>query len=380
MTVHAPSRSDFADHELAPGVEFDQIRYELRPLRRPDGAAIEGLVNAWIVLDNPKQYNSYTTRALAELILALRRASNDPGVQNVVFTAVGDRAFCTGGNTAEYSEVYSGRPDEYRRYMRLFNDAVSALLHCDKPVINRVNGMRIAGGQEIGMACDFTVAADTARFGQAGPKHGSAPVGGSTDFLPLYVGWARAVESCTLCRTWTAHEAWRLGLINDLQPVLVHDGAFVPNPLVWLDDGRDVRGLPRWGRPKEGEELAAARDLVRECTTDFSRLDAAVERLCFDLANTMPECTTFTLENLRRHKLWWWDRNREGNRAWLALNMMTEAKAGFRTFHRAPREEREADFLEMRRALAEGGSWEDPDFLRRFAPYAVDPAAEDHGS
>ncbi len=63
---------------------------------------------------------------------------------------------------------------------------------CDKPVVCRVNGMRIAGGQEIGMACDFTIAQDLARFGQAGPKHGSAPDGGSTDFLQLFVGIERA--------------------------------------------------------------------------------------------------------------------------------------------------------------------------------------------
>jgi 6-oxocyclohex-1-ene-carbonyl-CoA hydrolase len=63
-----------------------------------------------------------------------------------------------------------------------------------------LNGMRNAGGQEIGMACDFSIAVDTARFGQAGPKHGSAPAGGSTDFLPLYVGFARAMESAVFVR------------------------------------------------------------------------------------------------------------------------------------------------------------------------------------
>ena len=59
--------------------------------------------------------------------------------------------------------------------MRLFNDMVTGILTCDKPVINRVNGMRVGGGQEIGMACDFSIASDLARFGQAGPRHGSAP-------------------------------------------------------------------------------------------------------------------------------------------------------------------------------------------------------------
>ena len=372
MTATALPPSQFENHELAPGYEYRDIRYLLKPLRRPDGEAVAGLFNAWIWLDNPKQLNSYTTRALAELILALRQASNAPGVQSVVFTAVGDRSFCTGGNTAEYSEHYSGRPDEYRRYMRLFNDAVCALMECDKPVICRVNGMRIGGGQEIGMACDFTVAADTARFGQAGPKHGSAPVGGSTDFLPLYVGWAKAVESCTLCETWTAHYALQLGLINGLAPVLKKDGEFLPNPLAVTEARFDAWGRPLYGQLKSGEELAKA------CETDFSALDAEVESLAWKLANTMPDCTTYTLESLRRHKLAHWDKNREGHRAWLALNMMTEAKAGFRTFHRAPRAEREADFLELRRALATGARWNE-ELLERCAPYAMDSYQADGG-
>ncbi len=367
--------SAFQDHELAPGYEYQDIRYELKPLVGPEGSEIEGLFNAWIWLDNPRQYNSYTTRAVAEVILALRQASNDAKVVCVVFTAVGDKAFCTGGNTAEYSEHYSGRPDEYRRYMRLFNDMVSGLLECDKPVINRVNGMRIGGGQEIGMACDFSIAADTARFGQAGPKHGSAPVGGSTDFLPLYVGWARAADSCTLCETWTAHQALGYGLINGIAPVLKVDGEFVANPLVHCQAEFDAYGRPLWGMLKSGEALVAAKGVMKSAEVDLSLLDAEVEKLTFKLASTMPDCTTYTLENLRRHKLAHWDRNREGNRAWLSLNMMTEGSAGFRTFHRAPREAREADFLAMRKALGEGAVWSDA-FLKAFAPYAVDTEEE----
>ncbi|KAA3607761.1 MAG: 6-oxocyclohex-1-ene-1-carbonyl-CoA hydratase [Planctomycetota bacterium] len=376
MTVAQNMTSGFLDHELAPDYSFHEIRYETRPVKLRGDRDPGSLVNAWIWLDNPRQYNSYTTRALAELILALRKASNDPKVQCVVFTAVGDKAFCTGGNTAEYSEHYSGRPDEYRRYMRLFNDAVSALMECDKPVINRVNGMRIAGGQEIGMACDFTVCADTARFGQAGPKHGSAPVGGSTDFLPLYVGWAKAVESCTLCETWTAHEALQFGLVNAIAPVLRVEGRMVPNPLVELEFRCDEFGRSLYGKMKSGEELQAAKAQLKSAEVDFSLLDAEVEGLAARLVETMPECTTFTLENLRRHKLAHWDRNREGNRAWLGLNMLAEAKAGFRTFHRAPRAEREADFVAMRQALADGVIWGDA-LLAKAAPYAMDSGVEE---
>jgi 6-oxo-cyclohex-1-ene-carbonyl-CoA hydrolase len=370
MTTSTGTAS-FQNHELDPRNEYSDILYELRPLLNAEGAAVEGLFNAWISLNNPKQYNSYTTKAVKEMILALRQASNDPSVQCVVFTAVGDKAFCTGGNTKDYAEEYSGRPDEYRRYMRLFNDMVSALMACDKPVINRVNGMRIGGGQEIGMACDFTVAADTARFGQAGPKHGSAPVGGSTDFLPVYVGWAKAVESCTLCETWTAHEALGNGLINGIAPVMKKDGEFLPNPMAYTEAWYDSWGRPMWGKAKTGDDLKAAKALMAECEIDFTLLDQETELLAWKLANTMPDCTTYTLENLRKHKLAHWDANKESSRAWLALNMMTEAKAGFRTFNNAPRAERQADFIEMRRGLANGARWND-EFIKTFAPYATD--------
>src|SRR6185369_8322748 len=203
-----------------------------KPARRPDSSPVEGLYNAWIWLDNPSQYNSYTTEMVKAVIHAFRNASNERDVNCVVFTGVGDKAFCTGGNTKEYAEYYAGQPQEYRQYMRLFNDMVSAILACDKPVICRVNGMRIGGGQEIGMACDFSVAQDLARFGQAGPKHGSAPDGGSTDFLPLFVGVERAMESCALCELWSAHKAQRLGLLTEIVPALRVDGAIRPNPLV----------------------------------------------------------------------------------------------------------------------------------------------------
>src|SRR5687768_15148921 len=237
----APETRFLRSHDLTDGSAAG-VRFERRPARTPEGAVAPGLFNAWIWLDNPSQYNSYTTEMVKALILAFRAASNARDVNCVVFTGVGDKAFCTGGNTKEYAEYYAGRPQEYRQYMRLFNDMVSAILACDKPVICRVNGMRIGGGQEIGMACDFSVAQDLARFGQAGPRHGSAPDGGSTDFLPLFVGAEAAMESCTLCEHWSAHKAARLGLITRAVPALRVDGRFVPNPLVitdqWLDEGQ----------------------------------------------------------------------------------------------------------------------------------------------
>lgn len=208
------------------------------------------------------------------------------------------------------------------------------------------------------MACDFSVASDLAVFGQAGPRHGSAPDGGSTDFLPLFVGIEAAMESCTLCEHWSAYKAERLGLLTRVVPTLAIDGAFVPNPLVvtdrWLDGGRIVHGDFRTGAEKDAGKALFARGRV-----DLAPLDREVDALVYRLANTFPGCLSKTIESVRKHKLEHWDRNRESNRAWLGLNMMTEARAGFRAFHEGSRACREADFLLLRRKLAAGEAWSD---------------------
>ncbi|MGE5834460.1 MAG: 6-oxocyclohex-1-ene-1-carbonyl-CoA hydratase [Acidobacteriota bacterium] len=346
------------DHTLAPATEIEGLRYEESPLRDETGGLVPGLHSVRITLDNPSQLNSYTTEMIKGVIAGMRRASADRAAVAVVFTGSGTRAFCTGGNTAEYAEYYAGHPEEYRQYMRLFNDMVSAILMCDKPVICRVNGMRIAGGQEIGMACDFSVAQDLATFGQAGPRHGSAPDGGSTDFLPLFVGIEAAMDSCTLCEPWSAYKALRLGLVRTVVPALRVDGRLIPNPLVvtdrWIDQGQIV-----YGEFKSAAEKDAGRKLFDAGTIDLAPLERAVDALVFKLANTMPGCLSKTLESVRKHKLAHWDANRESNRAWLALNMMTEARAGFRAFHEGSKACREADFLLLRRRLAEGAAWDD---------------------
>ncbi len=354
------SPAALSDLTLAPQAVVPGLLYEKRPARTPDGEVAAGLYNAWITLDNEAQYNSYTTEMMKGMILAFREGSAARDVNCVVFTGVGDKAFCSGGNTKEYAEYYAGNAQEYRQYMRLFNDMVSSILGCDKPVICRVNGMRIGGGQEIGMACDFTIAQDLARFGQAGPKHGSAPIGGATDFLPLMIGAEQAMVSCVLCEPFSAHKANRLGLCMDVVPALKVDGEWVANPLVQLDRYADELGHIVHGEPKTGEELAAGKALMKTGEMDLSLLDEKVEELCAKLLLTFPDCTTKSLEQLRKPKIEAWNKNKEDHRAWLALNMMTEARAGFRAFNEGTRETgREIDFVALRQALAVGAPWTD---------------------
>ena len=92
----------------------------------------------------------------------------------------------------------------------------------------------------------------------------------------------------------------------------------------------------------------------------MSLLDARVEELCAKILLTFPDCTTKTLEELRKPKLEAWNRNKEDSRAWLALNMMTEARAGFTAFNEGSKDDREVDFVLLRQKLAAGQSWVGP--------------------
>jgi len=334
-------------------------RYERKPVKDPQGKEAEGLTAAWITLDNPSQYNSYTTEMVKGVIAGFNAASADNSVVAVVFTGAGDRAFCTGGNTKEYAEYYSRNPQEYGNYMDLFNGMVDAILNCKKPVICRVNGMRVAGGQEIGMATDVSIASDLAMFGQAGPQHGSAPDGGSSDFLPWYLGIEDAMWSCVSCELWSAYKMKMKGLLTKVVPVLKKDGKAVPNPLVvtdrYLEDGQIV-----YGEVKRGKEADAAKVQMKELATDLSTLDKAVDEVLWHFTNLMPACLIKSVDGIRLKKKFFWDQCKIINRHWLSANMMTEAWLGFNAFNNKKATGKDViDFVKYRQLLAEAHPFDD---------------------
>ncbi len=357
-----PRESGLKDHFLwgeehfsdkAPGVIFEK-----KPVVDPGGKPVEGLHSAWITLNNPAQYNSYTTEMVKGVIAGFQRASADPSVVAAVFTAAGDRAFCTGGNTKEYAEYYSGRPNEYGQYMDLFNAMVDAILGCKKPTLCRVNGMRVAGGQEIGMACDTTLSSDLAIYGQAGPRHGSAPDGGSTDFLPWMLPMELAMWNCVSCELWSAYKMKRLGLISKCVPVIQENGKWVRNPAIvtdtYLEDGEIV-----YGEFKTGEAAKSARDYVQKAKTDFSLLDAELNKIIWTYTNLFPGCLIKSVEGIRLKKKFFWDQAKVINRHWLAVNMNYEAYLGFNAFNTKKITGKDVvDFIEYRRRQAQGDAFD----------------------
>jgi 6-oxo-cyclohex-1-ene-carbonyl-CoA hydrolase len=340
------------------------VVYEKRPLTDPKGNVQDGLYVAWIRLNNPRQYNSYTTEMVKGVIAGFENSSLDRSVVAVVFTATGPYAFCTGGNTKEYSEFYSRRPDEYGQYMELFNHMVDSILACKKPVICRVNGMRVAGGQEIGMACDLTISSDLAIFGQAGPRHGSAPDGGSSDFLPWMLSNEDAMWNCVSCEMWSAYKMKAKNLISKAVPVLKIDGKWVRNPQIitdkYVDDGEIV-----YGEFKRGDALKEARALVKEHqpNADFELLDKEVDKIIWTFANLFPGCLIKSIDGIRQKKKYFWDIAKNANRHWLAANMSGEAFLGFGAFNTKKMTGQDTiDFIKFRQNVADSRLWDEEMF------------------
>jgi 6-oxo-cyclohex-1-ene-carbonyl-CoA hydrolase len=345
--------------------------YERKPLTNPKGEEIPGLYVAWIRLNNPNQYNSYTTEMVKGVIAGFTAASQDRSVVAVVFTGTGDRAFCTGGNTKEYAEYYSMRPHEYGEYMDLFNGMVDSILDCKKPVICRVNGMRVAGGQEIGMACDLAISSDLAIFGQAGARHGSSPDGGSTDFLPWFLSMEDAMWNCVSCEMWSAYKMKAKNLISKAIPVLKQGDKFVRNPLIVTDtyvkDGEIV-----YGEFKTGEDAKAAKELMKELPIDFTLLDKEVNRVIWTFANLFPGCLIKAVDGIRAKKKFFWDQSKLPNRHWLMANMNYEAYLGFNAFNTKKITGTDViDFIKWRQLIAEGA----PAIAETFADVLGKPKA-----
>ncbi len=358
-----PRDKELKDHALWGeqwwGKEPPCTMYEKKPVVDAEGKEIEGLYSGWITLNNPVQYNSYTTEMVKGVIAGFQSASLDRSVVAAVFTGAGDKAFCTGGNTKEYAEYYTGKPNEYGEYMDLFNGMVDAILLCKKPTICRVNGMRIAGGQEIGMACDLAVSSDLALFGQAGPRHGSAPDGGSSDFLPWYLGIEDAMWNCVSCELWSAYKMKRLGLISKAVPMIKQNGKFVRNPLVitdkWIEDGEIV-----YGEFLKGDEAKKAKELIKSAQTDFELLDKAANNIIWTFTNLFPHCLMKTIDSVRAKKRFFWDFAKNYNRHWLADNMSTEAFAGFNAFNTKKLTGSDViDFIKYRQLVAQGHEIDD---------------------
>ncbi len=172
--------------------------------------------SAIITIDRPERMNAFRGRTVDELIQAFKRAWADPAVACVIFTGAGDRAFCAGGDQKEYAETGSYGTSENGLWE--IEELHQVIRNVPKPVIAAVNGLAIGGGNVLHVICDVTIASETARFGQAGPRVGSFDAGYGTAHLARVVGEKRAREIWFFCRQYDATTAERWGLVNKVVP------------------------------------------------------------------------------------------------------------------------------------------------------------------
>ena len=187
-------------------MNYEDIKYD-----KADGIAT-------IKINRPEVYNAFRAQTVVELIDAFQDCGWDKSIGVIVLTGAGDKAFSTGGDQSADSKA-SGSYGELRGTIGMpINELQSLIRDVPKPVIARVQGYAIGGGNVLAAICDITIASEKAKFGQVGPKMGSVDPGWGTAYMAHIVGEKKAREIWYLCRQYTAHEAESMGLVNKVVP------------------------------------------------------------------------------------------------------------------------------------------------------------------
>lgn len=180
--------------------EFDDITYVVE-----DSAAV-------VTINRPERYNAFRSQTVDELIRAFNLAWSDHQVRAVILTGAGEKAFCTGGDVKQRAETGDYGPSELDRFR--IGELHKLMRDIPKPVIAAVNGVAVGGGHVLQVLADVSIASETARFGQAGPKVGSFDAGFGSAYLARVVGEKKAREIWFWCRVYDASEALAMGLVN----------------------------------------------------------------------------------------------------------------------------------------------------------------------
>ncbi len=184
-------------------MQFDDLLYEER-----------GHV-AYITINRPQVYNAFRPKTADEMIEAFNIAGWNRNIGVIVFGGAGDKAFCTGGDQSEHEGQYQGA----RGSTGMPVDVLHAIIrNIPKPVIARVQGYAIGGGNVLATICDMTICGESAKFGQVGPKMGSVDPGYGTAYLARVVGEKKAREIWYMCRQYSGREAVEMGLANVCVP------------------------------------------------------------------------------------------------------------------------------------------------------------------
>ena len=141
----------------------------------------------------------------------------------VVVTGRG-RSFSAGGDLDGYINLYKN-PDKFSAFLEDFFDMLNAIEASSKIYIAAINGVCVAGGLELLLACDLVIAAESAKIGDGHLNFGQLPGAGGSQRLPRAIGRLRAKKLMLTGDLVSAIEAWDMGLVTDVVPDAELDAA-----------------------------------------------------------------------------------------------------------------------------------------------------------
>ena len=172
---------------------------------------------ATIRLNRPNALNALSLELAQDLSAAVAEVKDDQSLKAVVVRGEG-RAFCSGADLIDMDAAFADQ-NRLARYLETVNACFFQLEELPVPVIAAVHGFVLAGGLELMLACDMTIAAEDARIGDQHVNFGLMPGGGSTQRLPRRIGMQRAMELMTTGRWLSGAEAAEWGLVLRAVPV-----------------------------------------------------------------------------------------------------------------------------------------------------------------
>ena len=230
---------------------------------------------ARITINRPRYRNAFTPLTTAEMSDALRLCREMSDISVVVLTGAGDKAFCAGGDM--HVKGRGGYVDGQGVPRLSVLDVQKQIRSLPKPVIAMVNGFAIGGGHVLHLVCDLTIAADTAIFGQTGPKVGSFDAGFGSSYLARIDGQKKAREIWFLCRQYSAQEAEQMGMVNKVVPAERLEDEVVEWAETMMQHSPLALRMIKAGLNAELDGQAGIQELAGDATMLYYMLDEAQE-------------------------------------------------------------------------------------------------------
>lgn len=166
-----------------------------------------------LTLNRPNSLNALNMDALAEMRSALDYIKKKDDLHGLIFTGLGEKAFCAGADLKNFQEM---DPQDYLEFIDVSFDVYERIWNMPVPTAAALNGLALGGGCELALACDFRLAVKEAVLGLPEINHGLLPGWGGILFMLRMLGRAKTLELVLTGKTITAEQALEMGLITQI--------------------------------------------------------------------------------------------------------------------------------------------------------------------